>query len=70
MKFKGKKIFVFADILELGTNSSFKHALISDKVNQSNIDVFLTYGKFSKTTSNRINNPNIFIKHFTRLSKN
>ena len=66
---KGKKIFVFGDMLELGEKTIISHQNISSLLNKSKINVLLTYGNFSKLTYNGINNNAIRIKHFTDIEK-
>jgi UDP-N-acetylmuramoyl-tripeptide--D-alanyl-D-alanine ligase len=46
----GKKIMVFADMLELGTDSQHFHTLIGEYAKKNHIDYLFTYGKQSLAT--------------------
>lgn len=48
MEVKGKKIFVFADMKELGKISKKAHAEIGEKVAKAGIDFFVTFGDLAK----------------------
>ena len=68
MKNKGKKIFIFADMLELGNKKNEEHKAISRLINKSNIDIILTYGKLSKCTYKNIKKT-ILSKHYNDIEK-
>lgn len=50
----GKKIMVFANMLELGEKSEYYHRQIGKKVEQSNIDVFITVGYMAEFAGREI----------------
>ena len=56
IKVDGKKIFIMGDMLELGDKDIMKHKEISKFINDSKINIFLTYGKLSKSTFNDVTN--------------
>ena len=64
---KGKKILIFGDMLELGNISIDEHNKIAELVNNSNIDICITYGTKTKHTNNKINNEKIK-KHFSDIT--
>jgi len=68
IKNEGKKIFVFADMLELGEKSILEHEAISQFINKSKINVLLTFGNLSLFTSKKVFTKNIYKKHYTNLS--
>ena len=41
------KIFIFGDMLELGEESISEHEKIAEYLNDSNINIVITYGKYS-----------------------
>ncbi|MDP8212678.1 MAG: UDP-N-acetylmuramoyl-tripeptide--D-alanyl-D-alanine ligase [Candidatus Zapsychrus exili] len=47
-KTRGKKIFVCADMLELGKRSAALHELAGKQISKSDIDILITTGKHSK----------------------
>ncbi len=47
----GKKIFVFADMLELGEQSAFYHEAVAKTIMENGIDVLYTLGKESQLTA-------------------
>jgi len=51
---KGKRFFIFGDMRELGTASKKAHEHIGDLVVENKIDVLLTYGRWSKLTSQKV----------------
>jgi len=55
LKNKGRKIFVFADMLELGKSSSALHGKIGRWAKNLPIDLILTYGKMSQYVGRVIN---------------
>ena len=66
IKTKGKKIFVFGDMLELGKNSIRLHQNISDIINESKIDVLFTYGEYSQITFKNIDQKKINVFHYKK----
>ncbi len=50
---KGKRVAVIGDMLELGSYSEQLHRDIADKVNESNVDMLLCYGKLAAHTKTR-----------------
>jgi UDP-N-acetylmuramoyl-tripeptide--D-alanyl-D-alanine ligase len=56
------------DMLELGNIDITKHKEISKFINDSKINIFLTYGKLSKSTFNGVTNNSIIKKHFSSIS--
>tara|TARA_B100001250_G_C19806808_1_gene793724 strand:+ start:1051 stop:2391 length:1341 start_codon:yes stop_codon:yes gene_type:complete len=60
---RGKKIFIFGDMFELGEKSIEQHSLIGQKCNDLSIDVVLTIGKHTEHTNLALNK-NIKSKHY------
>lgn len=65
---KGKKILVLGDMLELGENELQEHENISNLINESTIDILLTYGKLSKSICKNIKDSKYY-KHYTNKNK-
>ena len=61
-KYDKRKIFVLGDILELGKISKKTHQQIGYLLKNSNIDILITIGKYSKYTGKKCKN--IWNKHF------
>ena len=59
-------IFIFGDMLELGLESISEHKKIADYLNNSNINVIITYGEYSYNTFTNLNN-SITKKHFSNI---
>ena len=69
-KYKNRRIFVFADILELGDYSKDIHINIGKLVKESNIDMFICVGKNSYYSYEYVkNNSNIESYHFNSNSE-
>jgi UDP-N-acetylmuramoyl-tripeptide--D-alanyl-D-alanine ligase len=51
MECRGKRIFVFGDMLELGSSSEREHRSIGGEVRRLGLEYVLTYGKASAATS-------------------
>ena len=64
---RGRKIFVFGDMYELGDSSKKQHQLVGEKCSELNIDAVFTLGKHSKETNFALNQKNTG-HHF--ISKN
>jgi UDP-N-acetylmuramoyl-tripeptide--D-alanyl-D-alanine ligase len=47
----GRKIFVFADMRELGEKSEYYHRAIADSISRSGIKALFTYGEFAAVTA-------------------
>jgi len=60
----GKKIFILGDMLELGEDEIEQHKLIAKAIDDSKIDVLLTFGNLSKVTSSNIKNNKISVSHY------
>ena len=67
-KNQGKKIIVFGDMLELGDIEINEHEKISESINQSSIDIILTYGDLTQHTNKNINKSK-YSRHYTNLKK-
>ena len=63
----GRKILIFADMLELGKQSKKQHAYIGEILNNSKIDIILTYGILSSVSSKKIKNNHIHNKHYNSI---
>jgi UDP-N-acetylmuramoyl-tripeptide--D-alanyl-D-alanine ligase len=48
---EGRKIFVFADMLELGEKSEYYHREIADSISGSGVKILFTYGEFAAITA-------------------
>ena len=68
-KKNGGKIFIFADMLELGSSSKEEHKTIGKILNKTNINTIITLGEFSKITHEHITNKSIYKKHFNNINK-
>jgi len=55
----GKKILVFADMLELGDKSEFYHREIGRFINNSSINSIITIGNMAKFTAMELKNKNV-----------
>jgi len=66
---KGKKIFVCADMLELGSQSKELHAAIGKSVGQSPVDAVFTIGPFARLISQTVKkeNKNLTADHFDTI---
>ena len=64
----GNKIFIFGDMHELGDKSISEHEKIAKHVNNSDINIIITYGKFSYNTFSNLKN-SITKKHFSSISE-
>ncbi len=66
---KGKKIFVCADMLELGSQSKELHAAIGKSVGQSPIDAVFTIGQFARLISQTVKkeNKDLTADHFDTI---
>ena len=64
----GNKIFIFGDMHELGDKSISEHEKIAKHVNNSDINIIITYGKFSYNTFSNLKNT-ITKKHFSSISE-
>ena len=64
----GNKIFIFGDMLELGVESISEHEKIAEYLNNSNINVVITYGEYSYNTFTNLNN-SITKKHFSDIDE-
>jgi UDP-N-acetylmuramoyl-tripeptide--D-alanyl-D-alanine ligase len=53
MEAAGRKIFIFADMLELGKHSCRYHRKVADSVLEQDIDVVYTYGEQAGITASR-----------------
>ncbi|MDP8260632.1 MAG: UDP-N-acetylmuramoyl-tripeptide--D-alanyl-D-alanine ligase [Candidatus Gygaella obscura] len=51
MSCQGKRVFVFADMLELGSKEQFFHSLIGKKIAQLPIDILVCIGKRAKISA-------------------
>ena len=62
----GKKILVFADMLELGPESNHYHLRLGKDIAEADLDMALAYGPHAKQTIEAIGieNPKITTKHF------
>ena len=56
---KGKRIFVFGDMNELGLKSKMAHKSVGRQVGKSNIDCFVTVGRKAKLATEEMKNKNI-----------
>ena len=65
---KGKKIFIFGDMLELGESEVHEHKLIAKKIDDSKINILLTFGNLSKITSSNIKNSKITTNHYNNYN--
>lgn len=61
---KGKKVFVFGDMLELGRASGPAHLKIGALTAASKVDTLFTFGRWSKLTSQTAGKRGISVKHF------
>ena len=68
MSTKGKKIIVIGDMLELGKHQIKEHENLSKAINNSNIDIILTFGKLIQTTFKKITNEK-YSKHYNNITK-
>ena len=64
IKTSGKKIFIFADMLELGLDAKNNHIDLAKIIDKSEIDILITFGNFAKKTSHSIKNMHIKTIHF------
>ncbi len=67
MQTKGKKIIVIGDMLELGEKEIIEHKKLSNLINQSNIEIILTFGNLVKHTNKNINKSK-YSKHFSKIN--
>jgi len=58
-KTAGKKIMVFANMMELGEKSEYYHRQIGKKVLETSIDVFITVGDMAKTAADEVKGESI-----------
>ena len=65
---KGKKILIFGDMLELGEDSIKEHIKIAEAINQSTIDIVLTFGDISKNIADSISKSK-YSKHYIERKK-
>jgi len=65
---KGKRVFVFGDMNELGLKAKAAHESVGRQVAKSNIDCFVTVGKRAKLASNSIKNKKIIKANFLSCS--
>ena len=66
MRTKGKKIILIGDMLELGEKELIEHKKLSNLINNSNIDIILTFGDLSKHTNRNISQSK-YSKHFSKI---
>ena len=59
----GKKVLIFGDMLELGKNNYEKHKSIAQIIDNSKINILLTFGNLSEITSKNIKNNKISTQH-------
>jgi UDP-N-acetylmuramoyl-tripeptide--D-alanyl-D-alanine ligase len=62
---KGRKIFVFGDMFELGDLTSKQHQIVGEKCTEVGIDIVFTIGNHSRETHNALN-PKIYKLHFKK----
>ena len=65
---KGKKILVVADMLELGSIARDEHENIARLINNTNIDIIITYGNLSEITQKYISKKK-YSKHYNNKNK-
>ena len=65
---KGKKILVVADMLELGNLSMDEHRNIAQLINDTNIDIIITYGNLTEITQKYISKKK-YSKHYNNKNK-
>jgi len=63
---RGRKIFVFGDMYELGDSSKKQHQLVGEKCSELNIDAVFTLGKHSKETNFALNQKNTSHHFFSK----
>ncbi|UCB45660.1 MAG: UDP-N-acetylmuramoyl-tripeptide--D-alanyl-D-alanine ligase [Spirochaetota bacterium] len=51
LKVQGRKVFVFADMLELGEKSEYYHRAMADPILKSGVKALFTYGDFAAVTA-------------------
>jgi UDP-N-acetylmuramoyl-tripeptide--D-alanyl-D-alanine ligase len=51
VKVQGRKVFVFADMLELGEKSEYYHKAIAESILKSGVKALFTYGDFAAVTA-------------------
>tara|TARA_S200000501_G_scaffold228577_1_gene214351 strand:+ start:5 stop:1345 length:1341 start_codon:yes stop_codon:yes gene_type:complete len=64
---KGRKVFVFGDMLELGKLSTKQHIKVGEKCSELNLDLVYTFGTESKVTNNALSS-RIHNSHFDSKS--
>ena len=64
---KGRKVFVFGDMLELGELSTKQHLKVGEKCKELKLDLVYTFGDESKVTYNTLNGE-IHKSHFNSKS--
>ena len=68
IKVKGKKILVAADMLELGNIARDEHKNIAGLINDTNIDIIITYGNLIEITQKYISKKK-YSKHYNNKNK-
>ena len=65
----GKKIFIFADMLELGSYSKKEHIKVAEILDNTKIDIVITFGDYSHSTYLALKNKSIHKKHFYKIEE-
>ena len=65
---KNRKILVVGDMLELGDSKIDEHVKIGKLINNSNIDIVLTFGDIVEYTFKELNNKFLYKKHFNNMT--
>ena len=64
---ENRKILIVGDMLELGSLANSEHEKLGLFINDSNIDIVLTFGKLTKKTFSNLNNNFIYKEHFNNI---
>ena len=64
---ENRKILIVGDMLELGNLANPEHEKLGLLINDSNIDIVLTFGKLTKKTFSNLNNNFIYKEHFNNI---